>query len=343
MPAVLKSLWSLRIRRIVSAALLTMIGLGLELWLVPPPPAEAGIINFLVGGRRRQGGRASNRAHGGVRAGRLNGGLDQRLPYVITPRNTFQLSDQFPIRWQPVNDATTYTVRLWQWQDANGGRQPIPVWQITTTNTSVVYNGDPPLDVAAFYAIEVITDQGISSDLDAGCATAGFAMLFPETRSRLQTDLANLDRTTLTAEELALAEAEIYLNYQMLDAAIATLETQLALTPTDTLYLALGDLYSLSGLNNLATTHYTQALTLATENDDELWQAVALEGLGEIDVLRNDLPAALPYLRQAQLSYSLANVPFRANQIRDRITLLEKAQQLNIPPTDAPETCTPRG
>jgi hypothetical protein len=316
--------------------------LGLDLWLVPPPPAQAGIANFLIGGRRKRDGRSPNRRQGGgVRAGRLNGGFDQRLPYVITPRNTFQLSDQFPIRWQPVEGATTYTVRLWQWQDANGGRQPIPIWQTTTSDTMVIYGGAPPLDVVAFYAIEVITDQGVSSDLDTGCATAGFAVLFPETRSRLQTDLDALDRAALIPEELALAEAEIYLNYQMLDAAISTLETQLALTPTDTLYLALGDLYSLSGLNTLADNHYTQALALAATNRDELWQAVALEGLGEISVLRNDLPAALPYLRQAQLSYSLANVPFSANQIRDRIALLEKAQQLDIPPTDAPETCAP--
>ncbi len=338
MPAVLKSLWSLRLGRIVGTGLL-VIGLGWDLWLVSPPPAEAGIVNFLVGGRRRQGGRSPNRGQGGgVRAGRLNGGFDSRLPYVITPRNTFQPGDQFTIRWQPVEGATTYTVRLWQWQDANGGRERI-IWETTTADTTAVYSGAPPLDVAAFYAVQVVTDQGASSDLDAGCATAGFAMLFPETRSRLQTDLATLDRTTLTAEELALAEAEVYLNYQMLDAAIATLETQLALTPTDSLHLALGDLYSLSGLNNLATIHYTQALTLATANNDELWRALALEGLGEIDVLRNDLPSAIPRLRQAQLSYSLANAPFNANQLRDRITLLEKAQQLGILPTDAPEAC----
>ncbi|HIK45451.1 MAG TPA: tetratricopeptide repeat protein [Leptolyngbyaceae cyanobacterium M65_K2018_010] len=339
MLASLKVFWIARCKRVWVAMLLCGLGVGVELCFSPPPSAEANLSNFLVGGRRNQGGRSANRQKGGgVRAGRLNGGFDSRIPYVITPRNTFEASDQFTIRWQAVAGVETYTVRLWQWEDANGGRQQV-VWQTTTSGTAVRYSGTPPLATEAFYAVEVITDQGVSSDLDAGCAIAGFAVLFPETRSRLQADLEAIDLTTLSPEEQALARAEVYLNYQMLDAAIATLAEQLALTPTDTLYLALGDFYSLAGLNTLARVHYTQALELATANRDDLWRAIALEGLGEVAVMGNDLAAALPYLRQAQLSYGLANVPLQANQVKDRIDLLETAQRLGIPPTDEPQVC----
>ena len=130
----------------------------------------------------------------------------------------------------------------------------------------------------SFYSVEVITDQGVTSDLDAGCAIAGFAVLFPETRSRLEADLASLTPATLTPEQLALAKAQVYLAYQMLNAAIDSLATQSAIAPTATLALALGDLYSFAGLNTLAP-------------DDPLWQAIALEGLGELAVLHNDMVA----------------------------------------------------
>jgi hypothetical protein len=341
MLTILKSLPTSLLRRVLIATLLLVGGLGVDLGLNPPPPAQANVVNFFVGGRRNRGGRATNRQKGGgVRAGRLIGGLDSRIPYVITPRNTFQASDQFTIRWHPVEGTTLYTVRLWQWGDASGERQRW-VWQTTSTDTTVVYNGDPPLAEELFYSIEVITDQGISSELDAGCATAGFAVLFPETRSRLQTDLSQIDRTDLTPEQLALAQAEVYLNYQMLNAAIETLTTQLALTPTDTLHLALGDFYSLTGLNALARSHYTQALDLATVNQDYLWQALAQEGLGEIAVLDNNLTAALTQLEKARGNYQTANIPHRANQTGQRIAVLQTAQQRGIPPTDQPETCTP--
>ncbi|MBD2113161.1 MULTISPECIES: tetratricopeptide repeat protein [Cyanophyceae] len=313
--------------------------LGMALLVLPTPElAQAGVFDFLVGGRENRGGRASNRQQGGgVRSGRLVGGFDATVPYIITPRNTFQTSDQFTIRWNPVAGAERYTVRLWQWQDANGGRERV-VWETTTPESSVLYEGDPPLAPELFYSVEVITDQGVSSDSDAGCAIAGFAVLFPETRSRLEADLASLNDLTLSPEEQALATAQIYLAYQMLNAAIDSLAAQAALVPTATLALALGDLYSFAGLNSLAAEQYTLALELA--GDDNLWQAIALEGLGELEVVQNNLAAALPQLRQAQLSYALANNSTRANQLKRRIELLEKAQQLNIAPTDTPDLCT---
>ena len=323
--------------RLYRTGLLVMV-LALAGLMVPPPPvAQAQVFNFLFGGRENRGGRAPNRRKGGgVRAGRLMGGFDLSIPFVITPRNTFQPTDQFPIRWQPVAGASRYTVRLWEWKDANGGRQRI-VWETTTPETTVSYRGEPPLAPENFYSIEVITDQGASSEQDPGCAIAGFAVLFADMRSQLQRDLATLRSLNLSPEALALATAEVYLDYQMLDAAIAALTPQFDAQPTATLALALGDLYSFSGLNTLANHHYTQALELA--NADPLWQAIALEGLGELQVLRNDLNAALPQLRQAQSYYIAANTLLKANQLRQRITLLEAAQRFGIQPSDTSEVC----
>ena len=326
-------------KSVTKSVIVAILGLGLGLEFCPAPAQANAVSNFLFGRRENRGGRSPNRQQGGgVRAGRLGGGLDPSLPYLITPRNSFQASDRFTIRWNPVAGATRYTVRLWQWEDANGGRQGI-LWETTTPETSLTYDGNPPLAVESFYSVEVITDQGLSSNQDAGCAIAGFAVLFPETQSRLGADLANLNRQNLPAAERALAIADLYLSYQMLDAAIDTVTQQLTLTPTDTLHLALGDLYSLAGLNTLAADHYRQGLALATDNQNELWRAIALEGLSEIDVLSNDLPAAIPQLRQAELSYRIANEILRANLIQQRVDLLSKAQRAGVAPTPPPESC----
>jgi hypothetical protein len=327
------------LKTLVKAVLVAILGLGLALEICPAPAQANSVSNFLFGRRENRGGRPPNRQQGGgVRAGRLGGGLDLRLPYLITPRNSFQTSDRFAIRWNPVDGATSYTVRLWQWEDANGGREQV-LWETTTSETSLTYDGAPPLAPELFYSVEVITNQGVSSNQDAGCAIAGFSVLFPETRSRLEADLANLNRQNLPADERALATADLYLSYQTLDAAIDTLIQQIALTPTDTLHLALGDLYSLAGLNALAANHYRQGLALATDNQNELWQAVALEGLGEIDVLNNDLATAIPNLQQAILSYRRANETRRANLIQQRVDLLTKAQQDGVNPTPPPDVC----
>lgn len=323
---------------LAKGGLVAILGFGLALEFCPAPAQAKAVSNFLFGRRENRGGRSPNRQQGGgVRGGRLGGGLDSSLPYLISPRNSFQASDRFPIRWNPVAGATRYTVRLWLWEDANGGRQQV-LWETTTTETSLTYEGNPPLAPEAFYSIEVITDQGVSSNEDAGCAIAGFSVLFPETRSRLEADLAPLNRQNLPAEERALAIADLYLSYQMLDAAIATLTQQIALTPTAILHLALGDLYSLAGLNALAADHYRQGLALATDQS-HLWQSVALEGLGEIDVLNNDLPSAIPNLQQAILSYRRANETLRANLLQQRVDLLAQAQQAGIVPTPPPEVC----
>jgi hypothetical protein len=328
-------------RRLVWAIFAVILSTG----LLPLPlqqRAEAGIFDFLIGGRENRRGRPPNRDKGGaVRAGRLAGGVDASIPYIITPRNTFEETQQVTIRWNPVPDAETYTVRLWQWEDANGGRQQV-IWETTTADTTVTYGGDPPLAPESFYSVEVITDQGISSDLDVGCPISGFALLFPETRAQLQDDLRGLALADLTDEELALARSQVYLSYQMPAAAIATLTPQFNSAPTAPLTLALAELYSYAGLNALALDHYTQGLALAETARDDLWQAIAQEGLGEVNVVLDQISEAIPPLQRAKLLYTVADQPIDASRVDRRIEILRLGQQLAIAPTDTLQGCDPR-
>jgi hypothetical protein len=330
-----------KLRRWAAWGLLTAL-LGSGLVALPgQSAAKAGIFDFLVGGRENRRGRPPNRDKGGaVRSGRLAGGVDASIPYIITPRNTFEETDRVTIRWNPVPETSLYTVRLWQWEDANGGRQEV-IWETTTADHSVTYPGAPPLAAEAFYSVEVITDQGISSDLDAGCPISGFAVLFPQTRAQLQDDLRRLAFADLTDEEHTLAKAEVYLNYKMPEVAIATLTGPFNTSPTAPLALALAELYSYAGLNALALDYYTQGLALAEDTQDELWQAIALEGLGEVHATLNQIDEAIPLLQRAELRYSLAEQPIDANRVERRIAILRLGQQLAIAPTENLRGCAP--
>ena len=317
-----------RIRGLLGAMVITVVGLGGFPW-----PAQANIFDFLFGGRQSRDGRPPNRKRGGaVRTGRLPGGSNTAIPYIITPRNTFQLSDRFQIQWNSVPNTETYDVFLWQWADANGGRQRV-VWQTTTSETAITYPGDPALPPENFYSIEVITDQGVSSDQDAGCSISGFAVLFSDSRRQLQHALRALDTREMTAAEQALAEAEIYLKYQMPDAAIAAIAAQASTNPDPTLELALGQLYSYAGLNAPAIAHYETALALATADNDLLWQAIATEGLGEINVTLNNLDRAFTQLQQSAYLYALEGATIQATQANERLNTLEAAQTLGIQPS----------
>lgn len=301
-----------------------------------PPAAQANVFDALFGGRQNNPDRATNRRRGGaVRASRVPGGDDSTVPYVITPRRTFHPDATFPITWNPVAGASRYQVRVWQWSEATGGREQM-VWETSTAATSIIYPGLPALPPENFYAVEIITDGGVSSDLDAGCAASRFALLFPDLRQQLDAELAALAIDPLASPLQSLAVADTYLKYDMLDYGIATLLLADEATPDPGLKLALGQTYSLAGLNDLARAAYQQAIDLTEES---LLLALGYEGLGEVAVVANDLDQALPLLRQALGFYQAAGEFLRADQMAQRIALLETALAQGIDPTPAPAPC----
>jgi hypothetical protein len=274
-----------------------------------------------------------------VRSGRLVGGLDADIPYIFTPRNTYHLNSHFLISWNPVPGAQTYTVRLWRWGDAYGRREAM-LWETTTSRHAVIYDGTIPLSPARFYSVEVVSDNNRSSDQDAGCVTAGFSLLFPENLAALEADLAKISISDRSPEAIALDLAAVYLKNSMLDYAIATLEPYATTTSNASLVLALAELYSYSGLNQLALTTYQRGLDLATASDDVLNQAIALDGIGSIKATliatksitpTPTMDTAIEPLTTAVTFYRLADQSLIADQLEQRISSL---QQYN-PASDA--------
>jgi hypothetical protein len=343
--------------------LLVLLVLGL---LTQPAPAEAGIFQTLFGQRRARGQAANSSQGAGLRRGwQQLGGIDGAVPYLLTLRNTYELDDVFEIAWNPVPGARQYTVRLWRWSDAHGDRD-WSLWETTTTATTLAYSGEIPLSPPRFYAIEVIADLGdrqVSSDRDAGCTALGFTLLFEENRALLEAELSQVDSVRLSAAEAALARADIYRRYGLLDDAIAALRAVEAENST-TLNLALGELYDAAALTPLALGHYQAALTLAPPSDF-LSQALALEGIGNIATalalqqqnwsdasaeldpaaLRVDsalnLGQAIAILQAAEQRFEQADAPLAGTAVgyrRASLALLQAQQQRaqadGLPPID---------
>lgn len=302
---------------------LLAVGVGVAIALSLQPAADAGILDFLFG-RRDTRGRPTGREQGGaVRSGRLLGGDNPAIPFILTPRNTFHLDDHFMIEWHPVVGVDSYTVRLWRWDDAYGERDWL-VWETQTDQTAVIYNGEIPLQPARFYSVEVITDTGISSDLDTGCASIGFALLFEENRNRLRQQLEAVD---LNDPQVSLQLADIYLNNGMVDYAITALEQEAVTTSDPRLHLALAELYSLAGLNQAALDQYHQAKSLGAIQFDLMMQAMALEGIGSVQSTQLKIDAAIDSLQTAERFYRAEAADLPAQRLAQRIENLQRFPQ----------------
>lgn len=286
-----------------------MLALGLTFsmgfMVVGPAPASAQICFFWQTCARRRG-QASNTRAGGKRTGLIRGGDNPALPYVITPRNTWIGQPPHQIRWHGVVGVSRYTVRLWYWVYRRNTSGTV-LWETTVEGTNAVEFPDISLELGGYYAIEVITDDGVSSNLDEGTYYAGFQLLAPEDYRLLRSHLTqvNADNASAPPEEAALAAAGVYFLDELYADALQIL-APLAMSPTasDLVHSALGDTYSETGLNQLALASYGQALTIATANDDVLSEAIIRVKLADIYVTLENFDQARQLLVEARQLYA---------------------------------------
>lgn len=176
----------------------------------------------------------------------------EHIPYVISPRRTLLLNGRPIIRWNPVKDATSYTVIV---KGPSGY-----LWQNEVTENEVFYPGEPILKPGVYYTIIVDANTGASS-LDDENLVQGFEVINESDRLNLQNAAATIEATT---EEESLKLAKLYRENSLRSEAIAILE-KLAATGSDNqeIYQLLGKLYREIGLVNLADQYNQKAVDLA--------------------------------------------------------------------------------
>ncbi|MEO0396723.1 MAG: tetratricopeptide repeat protein [Cyanobacteria bacterium P01_A01_bin.137] len=321
-----------RTQRQLVLALTLVLSLGVVEPVLNPPAAAA---CFFWQACARQRGRASNTRAGGKRTGRIIGGNDASLPYVISPRNAWiqHPGQSYTIRWNPVEGADSYTVRIWRWT-LERDRPEIALWErMTVDNTpSLTFPELVPLDTGYYYSIEVVTDTGVSSDLDEGYYESGFQLLFEEDYEELRSQLSNVTpgvsaESTLTVgdptEEAILARAGVFFLEEMYADALTALQS-LAERPTasDLVYTALGDTYSQSGLNQLAIDAYQQALTLAMADANVLSEATIRVNLADVYATLGLFEDALQQLSLARAAYEQLEEETEIDRLDRRIDII---------------------
>jgi tetratricopeptide (TPR) repeat protein len=176
-------------------------------------------------------------------------------------------------------------------------------WQTETTDTQVVYSGEPPLKPGGRYLAIVTTDKGDSSKQEVG-ANLRFGVLPEDRAEAIAAEVAVIKGQGLTPEAEALVLTYLYESNALKAEAIALLrglterESQ-----TRAVYTLLGDLYLQAELNQQAKEAYSQSLALAQQSGDIEGQAESQLGLGEASYGLAKKEEALEWLKRARASY----------------------------------------
>ena len=231
------------------------------------------------------------------------------LPYIITPRESSILTNTPVLRWNAVEGATNYTVKI------DGVK-----WETETNKTEIIYSGETPLKQRRRYRIKVETDNGKLSTNDA---VVGFTVLDEETKSIVLEAKKDLNKRSLSLEQKGLILAQLYRSYELYADVIEVLEE---LVKQDSqivaVYHLLGDTYLLTGLPQLANKHYEKALELATETDNLSVKADTEKGLGESYYNLGNETEAKHWLEKAKTSYEELGDSSQVQQLNETINLI---------------------
>jgi hypothetical protein len=193
------------------------------------------------------------------------GGNNPQIPYVISPRMTYLLTDKPTLKWNEVEGATSYTVRI----DVEIGENRKLLWQKMVTSTEIDYPEDErPLKWGRKYLVTVEASNGASSRNDAG-GHLGFEVLDPESIKRVQDQVTTINQNS-AGEKRSIVIADLYREENLIINAIETLEKSVAQESKNPLiYMMLGDVYGLSGLNLQAEASYEMAIELLNASHDQ--------------------------------------------------------------------------
>ena len=243
-------------------------------------------------------------------------GNDPTIPYLISPRNSSILTDKPQLRWNPVEGATNYQVRL-----SGSGVD----WQTEVNQPQVVYSGKQPLKPGNRYwvTITATTDNGVTTKNDK----AGFTLMSEPDSQRVKAEIAKLEQQGLKGEAKTIALAHLYRSNDLYGNAIDLLSGFIQKgNASSAVYQLLGSTYQQVGLDLLAREQYWTALKLAQIQKNLEAQAIIQSSLGGIDFSFNKFEDALGWYQAAQVAYrelgdrtSSEELQEKINQTKERI------------------------
>lgn len=165
-----------------------------------------------------------------------------QTPYIISPRNSSIFPEEITIKWNPVSDANSYTVKI---ED----------WEAKTTNTEIIYSGEPL--APGFYFVSVKADNGESS------GDVGFIVIDEQQAQFIREEASKIKQEGLETEAEEFILAEFYQDNDLHMLAIEILENLVATgNETKNIYSLLADIYNKVGLESEAYEFNKQAMEL---------------------------------------------------------------------------------
>ena len=293
-------------------------------WIVPDG-LRSGVGNGCPPPRRKPiGGMGHTR-------GFCSGTQPATIPYIISPRGTFLLSDRPLLRWNAVAGATEY--------EAIVQGEAEEVWRANVTETEAIYDAERPLKPGTIYRLIIRASNGATSDAEEPSSqydeTPGTSFrLLPESEAQiLREQIAQLAKQDLNESAKTLAMADIYTRFGLRAEAIALLEGasqageagdtgdtgDRGAIATSGVELMLGNLYCEVGLTAMAEQHYSQAIERATALGDLAGATLARTELANLYSINGETEIAIGYYQQALEGY--ARLPDLPGAIATRIRL----------------------
>lgn len=258
--------------------------------------------------------------------------IETQVPYIISPRRTWLMSDRPALIWNPVPGVETYRVRL---------QGPDLTWETTVNEAQVIYDGETPLDSGVTYLLTVETpdgrsawseqaseqlnqlhqDRGFLYRDDASQITGlGFSVLPALDVEAVQQAIAEIQSENLPEEAEALAIADLYIQYELFADAISGLEALVESgSQTAVVYSTLGKLYGYVGVNALAIERYQTAVDVAKTAGDLENQILAQAELAQIHALMDNAAEAEQLLNHALVSYARLESSQRKTELTETI------------------------
>lgn len=289
-------------------------------WVVPSG-VRSGVGNGCPPPRRKpRGGLGHTR-------GFCSGTQPATIPYIISPRSSFLISDRPLFRWNAVAGATEYEAIL----RGEAG----DIWRTTVTETEAIYDGERSLEPGSIYRLIVRANNGATSEAEEPSSQydetpgSSFRLLPEEEAEVVRSQIAQLAEADLTESGKILAMADIYTRFGLRAEAIALLEAEEAGEAAaagdipDALQMGsaqmLGNLYCEVGLTAMADRYYSQAIERAKATGDLAGATLARTELANLYAINGETEKAIRYYQQALEGY--ARLPDLSGAIATRIRL----------------------
>jgi len=233
------------------------------------------------------------------------------LPYALSPRTGFVLSDRPTLRWNVISGMMAVTVTM---ESNDGLVRPAKV----VSGIELAYPEDwPPLQRnGADYTLLVQPTTALSVILSS--AGAGFTALDDGRAARVQALAERLQERPLSDAARALLLAELYLHhderYPLRSEATELLRNLPDGDRIRAIQQLLGEVYLQMGLFAEAEQPLERALSLAAAAGETEFEADALLQLGMVSCLRSNHDEAVEHWQAAQAKYAALALTARAGQ-----------------------------